>query len=138
VRWLVCLLACGAIGWYGVTLVWSLARGRPARSQVALLATPRAWLAAYESAAVLNPDRVCQALFSPQLSRMYGRYVHSTCERYFANVTSDSQKLLGILRDGATAILNLRQTSNHQLWAIVLDHSPAGWQAVDLTDSFLR
>jgi hypothetical protein len=136
----------GAIWWLaalvvGATLA-SLAISRalqnPTPAPVQLPSSPRAWLDAYEGAAVDNPPRVCSDLFAPTLARVYGSFVHSTCTHYFARITSSSVTVLHVLQDGATAVLELRQTVNHEDWSVVLDRRRTGWQAVDLSANFLR
>ena len=97
-----------------------------------LPATPRAWLDAYEAAAIDNPSRVCSRLFAPQLAVAYGTAVHGSCTAYFRRITSFSLVVRRVLEDGGTAVLELRQTVRPQAWAVVLSHRPAGWQAVDL------
>jgi hypothetical protein len=102
----------------------------PARSQ--LPATPRAWLDAYEAAAVDNPSRVCSELFAPQLAQAYGNALHGGCASYFKQITSFSVIVRRVLRDGGTAVLELRQTVRPRDWAVVLNRQPGGWRAVDL------
>jgi hypothetical protein len=102
----------------------------PARSQ--LPATPRAWLDAYEGAAVDNPSRVCSELFAPQLAQAYGKALHGSCTSYFKQITSFSVVVRRVLQDGGTAVLELRQTVRPRDWAVVLNRQPGGWRAVDL------
>ena len=102
----------------------------PARSQ--LPATPRAWLDAYEAAAVDNPSRVCSELFAPQLAQAYGKALHGSCTSYFKQITSFSVVVRRVLQDGGTAVLELRQTVRPRDWAVVLNRQPGGWRAVDL------
>lgn len=59
------LIAGAAVAVGGVAAAGELASA-PARLQ--LPATPRAWLDAYEAAAIDNPSRVCSELFAPQLA----------------------------------------------------------------------
>jgi hypothetical protein len=106
-------------------------------SQAALPATPRAWLDAYEAAAVDNPAQVCSQLFSPQLARAYGRAVHGSCRGYFRRITSFSVVVRRVLRDDQTAVLELRQTVRPRDWAVVLSRRGSGWQAVDLLSGAL-
>jgi hypothetical protein len=110
-----------AAGWFSST---------PAPAQ--LPATPRAWLDAYEAAAIDNPARVCLELFSPPLARAYGKALHSTCRAYFSHITSLSVVVRRVLADGSTAVLELHQTVRPRDWAVVLSHRSRGWQAVDL------
>lgn len=118
------------VGYLAVS--WSVAQvsSRPAGPR--LPATPRTWLDAYEAAAIDNPGRVCSQLFVPQLAEAYGRVVHGGCEGYFREITSVSVAVRRVLRDGDTAVLELRQTVRPHDWAVVLDRRPDGWQAVDL------
>ena len=102
----------------------------PARSQ--LPATPRAWLDAYEAAAVDNPSRVCSELFAPRLAQAYGKALHGSCTSYFKQITSFSVVLRRVIQDGGTAVLELRQTVRPRDWAVVLNRQPEGWRAVDL------
>ncbi|MGA2015254.1 MAG: hypothetical protein ABSH51_32655 [Solirubrobacteraceae bacterium] len=50
---------------------------------------------------------------------------------------SSSVTVRRIFTDGATAVLELRQTIDVADWAVVLDHRTGGWQAVDLLDGRL-
>jgi hypothetical protein len=102
----------------------------PARSQ--LPATPRAWLDAYEAAAIDNPSRVCTELFAPQLAQAYGKALHGRCTNYFKRITSFSVVVHRVLQDGGTAVLELRQAVRPRDWAVVLNREPGGWRAVDL------
>jgi len=107
---------------------WLSSRPAPPR----LPATPRAWLDAYEAAAVDNPSRVCSELFAPQLARAYGKALRSSCTSYFERITSFSVAVRRVLQDGATAVLELHQTVRPRDWAVILSRRPGGWQAVDL------
>jgi hypothetical protein len=73
------VLAAAARGY----LATSTLLGQPATTGVRLPATPRAWLAAYEAAAIDNPHRVCSQLFSPTLASAYARGAHTSCTAYF-------------------------------------------------------
>src|SRR5205823_219120 len=95
-------------------------------------ATPRAWLDAYEAAALDNPSRVCSELFAPQLARAYAHGAPGGCRGYFRRVTSSSVTVRRIFEQGSTAVLELRQTLGHRDWAVVLARQHRGWQAVDL------
>jgi len=129
VRWLVWLAA--AVGVYLATgaALEELAAG-PAQAQLPV--TPRAWLDAYEAAAIDNPARVCSELFAPELAEAYGKAVHGSCRGYFRRITSFSVVVRRVLQDGGTAVLELRQTVRPRNWAVVLDRRGTGWQAVDL------
>ena len=127
---------CGRLVAIGVSLavaclaaIWWLSPS-PARSQ--LPATPRAWLDAYEAAAIDNPSRVCSELFAPQLAQAYGKALHGSCTSYFKQITSFSVVVRRVLQDGGTAVLELRQTVRPRDWAVVLNREPGGWRAVDL------
>jgi hypothetical protein len=52
-------------------------------------------------------------------------------------MSSSSVTVPRMLTDGATAVLELRQTLDHADWAVAVDHPPSGWQAVDLLDGRL-
>jgi hypothetical protein len=97
-----------------------------------LPASPRAWLDAYDAAAVASPARVCSELFAPELASVFARAAHGSCERYFGNVSSRSLKVLGVSRAGATAVLDLQETAGRVEWAVVLDRDSSGWRAVAL------
>jgi hypothetical protein len=99
---------------------------------VRLPATPRAWLDAYEAAALDNPSRVCSELFAPQLASAYAHGAPGGCRGYFGRVTSSSVTVRRTLEQGSTAVLELRQTLDHRDWAVVLARHNGGWQAVDL------
>jgi hypothetical protein len=75
---------------------------------------------------------VCSELFSPQLAVAYGKAMRGTCTSYFERITSSSVVVRRVLRDGDTAVLELRQTVRPRDWAVVLSRRPSGWQAVDL------
>jgi hypothetical protein len=111
---------------------WSSVDRSPGPSTPQLPATPRAWLDAYEAAAIDNPSRVCSELFAPALAQAYGNAVHGTCSSYFARITSFSVVVRRVLQDGGTAVLELRQTVRPRDWAVVLNRQRDGWQAVDL------
>jgi hypothetical protein len=57
---------------------------------------------------------------------------HESCGRYFGRMTSSSVTVRRVLKQGSTAVLELRQTLNHRNWSVVLDQRNGGWQAVDL------
>ncbi len=128
--WLVGMAVAMIVGYLGVS--WSVAQVSSGPAGPRLPATPRAWLDAYEAAAIDSPGRVCSQLFAPQLAQAYGHVVHGGCEGYFREITSVSVAVRRVLRDGGTAVLELRQTVRPRDWAVVLDRRPDGWQAVDL------
>ena len=128
-RHAVALLAAAAAIAGGVAAVGGLGSG-PARLR--LPGSPRAWLDAYEAAAVDNPSAVCSELFSPELAQAYGRAMRGSCTTYFEQITSVSVLVRRVLQDGDTAVLELRQTVRPRDWAVVLSRRPGGWQAVDL------
>ena len=124
------LCAGAALAAGGVAALGELA---PGSALLRLPATPRAWLDAYEAAAVDNPLRVCSELFSPQLAGAYGKAMRGgTCTSYFEQITSFSVVVRRVLQDGDTAVLELRQTVRPRDWAVVLSRRSRGWQAVDL------
>jgi hypothetical protein len=125
--WLLALGVSLAVGCS--TAIWWLSPS-PTRSQ--LPATPRAWLDAYEAAAIDNPSRVCSELFAPQLAQAYGKALHGSCTSYFKQITSFSVVVRRVMQDGGTAVLELRQTVRPRDWAVVLNRQPGGWRAVDL------
>jgi hypothetical protein len=129
-RWLVGLAVAMIAGYLAVS--WSVAKLSPSPTPPRLPATPRAWLDAYEAAAIDNPARVCSELFAPQLAQAYGNAVHGSCDSYFGQITSFSVAVRRVLQDGGTAVLELRQTIRPRDWAVVLDRRRNGWQAVDL------
>jgi hypothetical protein len=129
-RWLAVLLAVTTVG--SLAAHWSRPEFPPPPAQAGLPATPRAWLDAYEAAAVDDPGRVCSELFAPALAQAYARAVHGSCADYFRRITSFSVVVRRVLADGDTAVLELRQTVRPRDWAVVLDRRRAGWQAVDL------
>jgi hypothetical protein len=129
-RWLAVLLAVTTVG--SLAAHWSRAEFPPASAQAGLPVTPRAWLDAYEAAAVDNPGRVCSELFAPALAQAYARAVHGSCADYFRRITSFSVVVRRVLAAGDTAVLELRQTVRPRDRAVVLDRRRAGWQAVDL------
>jgi hypothetical protein len=105
----------------------------PSQARSQLPATPRAWLDAYEAAAIDNPSRACSELVGPQLAHAYGKALHGSCtSSYFKQITSFSVVVRRVLQDGGTAVLELRQTVRPRDWAVVLNRRPGGWRAVDL------
>jgi hypothetical protein len=129
-RQAVALVAAGAVITIGAVAAIGELDPTPAPSR--LPATPRAWLDAYEAAAVDNPSRVCSHLFSPQLAVAYGKAMRGSCGSYFERITSFSVVVRRVLQDGDTAVLELRQTVRPRDWAVVLSRRRGGWQAVDL------
>lgn len=127
VGWLVALAVAIGVACLAASGTFSSA---PARA--GLPVTPRAWLDAYEAAAIDNPGRVCSQLFAPALAQAYGNAVHGSCDSYFAQITSFSVAVRRVLQDGGTAVLELCQTIRPRDWAVVLDRRRSGWQAVDL------
>jgi hypothetical protein len=125
--WLPAVAATAAIGCLALTGWFSPG---PVRSM--LPASPRAWLDAYEAAAIDNPSRVCSQLFAPALAEAYATAMHGSCTRYFEQITSYSVAVRRVLEDRGTAVLELRQTVRPRDWAVVLSRGPAGWRAVDL------
>ncbi|MGH2869076.1 MAG: hypothetical protein ACRDNK_16140 [Solirubrobacteraceae bacterium] len=118
---------------------WSIAKLSSGPAQPGLPGTPRAWLDAYEAAAIDNPQQVCTQLFAPQLAQTYGNAIHGSCDSYFQRITSFSVSVRRVLQDGDTAVLELRQTIRPENWAVVLGRRRGGWQAVDLlTGSLAR
>ena len=103
---------------------------RPAR--VVLPATPRAWLDAYEAAAVNDPERVCSQLFAPALAREYAQAMHASCTSSVRRIDSLPLTVRALLNEGPTAVLELRQMLHRADWAVVLSRQRAGWQAVDV------
>ena len=123
------LVAAAAIAVGGVAAAGGLA---PGPAQLRLPASPRAWLDAYEAAAIDNPSRVCSELFAPALAETYATAMHGSCTRYFEQITSFSVVVRRVLEDRGTAVLELRQSVRPRDWAVVISRGPAGWQAVDL------
>ena len=126
--WL-CLAAGAAIAVGSVAETAWLSAG-PAPAQ--LPSTPRAWLDAYEAAAIDDPSRVCSELFAPELAQAYGKALHSSCMSYFERITSFSVVVRRVFTHGSTAVLELHQMVRPRDWAVVLGHRSGGWQAVDL------
>jgi hypothetical protein len=125
--WLLAVAVSLAVGVLVVVRGFSSTSARPE-----VPATPRAWLDAYEGAAVDNPSRVCSELFAPQRARAYGKALHRSCASYFEEITSFSVVVRRLLQDGDTAVLELHQTERPRDWAVILSRGPGGWRAVDL------
>ena len=123
------LVAAAAIAAGGLVAGGELSSGR---GGLRLPASPRAWLDAYEAAAVDNASRVCSELFSPQLAQAYARAMGRSCTSYFEQITSVSVVTRRVLQDGDSAVLELHQTVRPRDWAVVLSRRQGGWQAVDL------
>jgi hypothetical protein len=121
------LLAAGLVGG-GWAVVKLAAQPVPTR----LPPTPRAWLDAYEAAAIDDPARVCSELFSPQLAQAYATAMHGSCRSYFQEITSVSVRIRRVLQEDRTAVLELQQSVRPRVWTIVLSREQGGWQAVDL------
>jgi len=121
------------IGYLATT--WCLQQLSQPAAAARLPATPRAWLDAYEAAAIDKPSRVCSRLFTPELATIYAHAAHSSCTRYFKRIMSSSVTIRRIVREGGTAVLELHQTLSHASWAVILNHQSTGWQAVDLLPS---
>lgn len=128
----------GARRWVAVAAViaagylagsWIVVRLAAQPVSMRLPLTPRAWLDAYEAAAVDTPGRVCSELFSPELAQAYARAKHASCRSYFREITSFSARV--------RRVLELRQTVRPRDWAVVLTRQRAGWQAVDLVSGQL-
>ena len=100
---------------------WRSGGSRPAPPRSQLPATPRAWLDAYEAAAIDNPSQVCSSCSRPQLAQAYGKALHGSCSSYFEQITSFSVVVRRVLQDGGTAVLELRQTVRRRDWAVVLN-----------------
>jgi hypothetical protein len=126
-RWLI-WLALVSVAYVAISWVVHELTPQP----VGLPATPRAWLDAYEAAALDNPSRVCSELFALELARAYGHGARGGCPGYFGRVTSSSVTIRRTIEQGSTAVLELRQTLGHRDWAVVLARQEGGWQAVDL------
>jgi len=124
------LMLAVAIGLFAVSTAQQIAGAR--RDAARLPATPGQWVDAYEAAAIDNPSRVCTQLLSPQLAAAYAAAVHSGCTTYFARIRSTSLRVRRVLRNGSTAVVELRQTIEKTDWNVVLDQRGTGWQAVDL------
>jgi hypothetical protein len=130
VRWVLALAVASVAGYLATS--WAVGELSAGSALPRLPATPRAWLDAYEAAAIDSPGRVCSELFAPQLAQAYANAVHGGCESYFGQITSFSVAVRRVLQDGGTAVLELRQTVRPRDWAVVLDRRRNGWQAVDL------
>jgi hypothetical protein len=128
VRW----LGLAAVAITAASVALNLAKLAPAPTQPRLTATPRAWLDAYEAAAIDDPGRVCSVLFAPTLAHGYAKTAQRSCNGYFRQVTSVSVRIRRMFDDGATAVLELHQAARPRDWAVVLDRRADGWQAVDL------
>lgn len=126
-RWALVLVL---LSLFYVAIRWVVREYTP--QPAALPASPRAWLNAYEAASIDNPPEVCSQLLSSQLAASYSRMAHESCGRYFGRMTSSSVTVRRVLKQGSTAVLELRQTLNHRNWSVVLDQRNGGWQAVDL------
>jgi hypothetical protein len=126
-RWLL-LLVVVSVAYVAVRWVVHELTPRPP----ALPATPRAWLTAYEGAALANPGEVCSQLFTPQLAATYAHSGRKSCRTWIGRMTASSVTVRRVLEHGSTAVLELRQTLSHQNWSVVLDHQVDGWQAVDV------
>jgi len=124
------LMLAVAIGLFAVSTAQQIAGAR--RDAARLPATPGQWVDAYQAAAIDNPSRVCTQLLSPQLAAAYAAAAHGGCTTYFARIRSTSLRVRRVLRNGSTAVVELRQTIEKTDWNVVLDQRGTGWQAVDL------
>jgi hypothetical protein len=94
--------------------------------------TPRAWLAAYLSAGVENPSRVCRVLFAPELSARYRHRGPRSCAPSLSTVKDRRVRIRRIVQTNAAAVIELRQTHPADAWVVVLARHGSGWQAVEL------
>ena len=124
---LLLLVVLGAAGYLGLGALNRQSNANP------VPATPRAWLADYEAAAITNPGRVCSQLLSPGLAAAYAAHA-GTCTAYFKRIRASSVTVRRVLTQGPTAVLELHQTVDHLDWAVVLTHQGSGWQALDIVD----
>ena len=109
------------------------ASDRTARTQMRVdPATPRAWLAAYLSASLDNPSRVCRVLFAPELASRFPHARRRFCAASFSTVKARRLRIRRIVRANATAVIELRQTHPTDAWDVVLARRAGGWQAAEL------
>jgi hypothetical protein len=127
------VVAAAAAAALGGGIGWAARSSTALKSPGRYPATPRQWFDAYMAAAVDDPGRVCDLLFSPQLAARYGHGPRSSCLRYYADVSNTSVTVERVVRFGETAVVHLMQRNRARSpWYVVLTRRDGGWQAVDL------
>jgi hypothetical protein len=97
-----------------------------------LPATPSQWVDGFATSILQNPHNVCTRLFAPQLAAVYSTGRHRNCTSFLTHATSTPFGVQRILRDGATAVVELRQRIEGSYRDVVLNRDHGGWRAVDL------
>ena len=105
---------------------------RPSTTTSPLPATPSAWLATYQATPAKNPRGACRTLLIPQLAAAYARAADHSCTHQLKHTSRTQLHIRHILRDGDTAVLELRQTHGHFDWTVILNRTGQGWRAVDI------
>ena len=97
-----------------------------------LPATPRQWVGQFAASILQDPHDACTRLFAPQLAAAYATGRHTNCTSFLTHATSTPFGVRRVLRDGGTAVVELRQRIEGSYWDVVLNDDGGGWRAVDL------
>ena len=97
---------------------------------VALPATPTAWLDAFSAGVARDTGDVCARLLSPEFRAAMERDAHESCAAYYGRAQVLSIRVLRILREGATAAIEIRYFPRGGYSTFVLNRQTTGWQAV--------
>lgn len=100
------------------------------RGGPALPATPTAWLDAFSAGVARDSGDVCAQLVSPEFRAAMERDAHESCAAYYASARVLSIRVLRILRQGATAAIEIRYFPRGGYSTFVLNRQTTGWQAV--------
>ena len=121
------MLVAGAIA--GLAVAGVVIR-RSATGSVVLPATPTAWLDAFSAGVARDSGDVCARLLSPEFRAAMERDAHESCAAYYASAQVLSVRVLRILREGATAAIEVRYFPRGGYSTFVLSRQTTGWQAV--------
>jgi hypothetical protein len=97
---------------------------------VALPATPTAWLDAFSAGVARDSGDVCARLLSPEFRAAMERDAPWSCAAYYGRAQVLSIRVLRILREGATAAIEIRYFPRGGYSTFVLNRQATGWQAV--------
>jgi hypothetical protein len=97
---------------------------------LALPKTPVAWLDAFSAGVARDSSDVCSRLLSPVFRAAMERDAHESCAAYYARAQVLSIRVLRILREGATAALEVCYWQRGGYSTFVLSSQADGWQAV--------
>ena len=122
------MLVVAAIAGLAVAAV--VIRGSRPAGSVVLPATPTAWLDAFSAGVARDSGDVCARLLSPEFRAAMERDAHQSCAAYYGRAQVLSIRVLRILREGATAAIEIRYFPRGGYSTFVLNRQTTGWQAV--------